>query len=100
VTVTSPESADHIERDIELRRGTAVAREGSWLALLVAGVIVLAGMPFYHFLGSTSNSSGCTSSGSGFTCRTHLLSNGFFGMGHRPSQESLEIRVRVQLRTG
>jgi hypothetical protein len=81
VTVTSHESADHIERDIELRRGTAVAREDSWLALLVAGVIVLAAMPFYRFLGSTSNSTGCTSFSGGFTCRTHLLSNGFFGMG-------------------
>jgi hypothetical protein len=81
VTATSPESADHIERDIKLRRVTAVAREGSWLALLVAGVVVLAAMPFYRYLGATSNSAGCTFIGSGFTCRTHLLSNGFFGMG-------------------
>jgi hypothetical protein len=58
-----------------------VARGGSWLVFLVAGVVVLAAIPFYRFLGSSSSSTGCTSSGDGFICRTHLLSNGFFGMG-------------------
>jgi predicted transporter len=58
-----------------------VARGGSWLAFLVAGCIVLAAMPFYRFLGPTSRSTGCNSVGDGFICRTHLLSNGFFGMG-------------------
>ena len=81
VTVTSPEPADRVERESELRRGTAVAREGSWLALLVAGVVVLAAMPFYRYLGATSKSAGCTPFGSGFICRTHDLSDGFFGMG-------------------
>jgi hypothetical protein len=81
VTVTSPESADRTKRNSELRSSAAIAREGSWLALLVAGVIVLAAMPFYQYLGATSNSAGCTSYGSGFICHTHLLSNGFFGMG-------------------
>jgi hypothetical protein len=66
---------------VKATRGTALAREGSWFALLVAGVIVLAAMPFYRYLGATSKSAGCTSFGGGFICRAHLLSNGFFGMG-------------------
>ena len=64
-----------------LRRRTAVARLSSWLALLVAGVVVLAAMPFYDYLGARSNAAGCTTFAGGFICRTHLLSNGVLGMG-------------------
>lgn len=81
VSSDSVASNEHSERHGMWRRGTAVARGGSWLAFLVAGVIVLAAMPFYRFLGPTSSSTGCTSVGDGFICRAHLLSNGFFGMG-------------------
>ncbi len=81
MTATSPDSAGGIEPDTELRRKTAVARDGNWLALLVAGIVVLAAIPFYHYLGATSNSTGCTTFAGGFICRTHFLSNGFFGMG-------------------
>ena len=81
MTFASPESSGGIEPNAELRPRTDVAREGSWLALVVAGVVVLGAMPFYHYVGATSKSTGCTTFNSGFICRTHLLSNGFFGMG-------------------
>lgn len=80
MTVTRSESADNGSDD-KLRRRTALAREGNWLALLVAGVVVLAAMPYYHFLGAGSHSTGCTSNGSGFICHTNFYSNGFFGIG-------------------
>jgi hypothetical protein len=60
--------------------GTAAVREGSWIALLVAGVVVLAATPFYVYSG-ISNSTGCTTFPSGFVCETNLFSNGVFGMG-------------------
>jgi hypothetical protein len=76
VTTTNPDSGIH-----ESRGRTAAARQGNWFALLVAGVVVLAAMPFYHYLGSTSKSSGCVTFVGGFSCRTDVLSNGLFGIG-------------------
>ena len=60
---------------------TTVAREGRSPALLVAGVIVFGAMPFYRYLSFPSNSTGCTSNGSGFICSTDFNPNGFFGIG-------------------
>ena len=74
-------SSDFDARLHGLQRRTAVARLSSWLALLVAGVVVLAATPFYDYLGARSNPTGCTNFAGGFICRTHLLSNGVFGMG-------------------
>lgn len=81
MVVTSPGSTNHVEGDGGLGRRTVAARDDSWFALVVSGLVVLGAMPFYRYLGPKSTASWCTSFGSGFTCHTHVLSNGFFGIG-------------------
>jgi hypothetical protein len=80
VTSSSPRSASARDSDTALRPWTAVAREGRWFTLLVAGIVVLGATPFYVYSG-ISSSTGCTSFPSGFVCETQWFSNGFFGMG-------------------
>lgn len=60
-----------------------MARDGSWFALAVFGVVVMLAMVFYHYPGQTASSLGCHSSdhGSGFVCRSVSISRGVFGSG-------------------
>jgi hypothetical protein len=82
VTGTNNDSAGGVEHEIEFRRGIRTARQGNWFALLVSGVVVLAAIPSYHYLGSATGSTGCRVITSGaFICRTQFYSNGPFGIG-------------------
>lgn len=65
-----------------LRWRTRVARDGSWFALVVFGVVVMLAMFFYHYPGLTASSLGCHSFGhSSFMCRSVSVSRGVFGSG-------------------
>jgi hypothetical protein len=65
----------------QLRWRTRVARDGSWFALVVFGVVVLLAMVFYHYPGLTASSLGCHSYGNGFSCSSVSVSPGVFGSG-------------------
>lgn len=60
-----------------------MARDGSWFALVVFGLVVLLAMVFYHYPGLTASSLGCHAfdGGSAFTCRGVSISRGIFGSG-------------------
>ena len=58
-----------------------MARDGNWFALLVAAVVVLGAMPFYHYSGPTAALPGCAALASGFICRTRYVPTGLFGTG-------------------
>lgn len=65
----------------QLRWRTRVARDGSWFALVVFGLIVLLAMVFYHYPGLSASSLGCHGSGNSFTCTSVSVSRGVFGSG-------------------
>lgn len=65
----------------QLRWRTRVARDGSWFALVVFGLVVLFAMFFYHYPGLTASSLGCHAFGNGFTCSSVSVSRGVFGSG-------------------
>lgn len=58
-----------------------MARDGSWFAIEVFGVVVMLAMVFYHYPGLTASSLGCHSFGNGFTCTSVSVSRGVFGSG-------------------
>jgi hypothetical protein len=64
-----------------LRRRTRLARDGSWFALVVFGVVVLVAMIFYHAPELSANSTGCHGSANSFTCTSVWLVHGLFGSG-------------------
>lgn len=65
----------------QLRWRTRVARDGSWFALVVFGLVVLLAMVFYHYPGLTASSLGCHAFVNGFTCSSVSVSRGVFGSG-------------------
>jgi len=65
----------------QLRRRTRVARDGSWFALLVFGLVVLIATFFYRSAGLTAHSPGCHSATNGFYCTVGFVSDGPFGAG-------------------
>ena len=65
----------------KLRWRTRVARDGSWFALVVFGLVVLLAMVFYHYPGQTASSLGCHKFANGFTCSSVSVSRGVFGSG-------------------
>lgn len=66
----------------QLRWRTRVARDGSWFALVVFGLVVLCAMVFYHYPGLTASSLGCRTLGkNAFTCSSVSVSRGVFGSG-------------------
>jgi hypothetical protein len=77
---TGEESVGNSEYETELRRRTRLTRGGSWFALLVSGVTILAAMLFYHYTGPGPTSPGCIAAGA-VTCQRELVSNGLFGTG-------------------
>jgi hypothetical protein len=64
-----------------LRRRTRVARDGSWFALLVFGVVVLVAMAFYHAGELSRRAPGCHGTLHTFTCTSTSISRGPFGVG-------------------
>jgi hypothetical protein len=68
----------YVER---LRRRTRVARDGSWFALIVFGLVVLVAMLFYHAGDLSRNSPGCHGTTNSFTCTSVLIGRGPFGAG-------------------
>jgi hypothetical protein len=58
-----------------------VARDGSWFALVVFGLVVLFAMIFYHDPGLTASSPGCQAFANGITCSSVSVSRGVFGSG-------------------
>lgn len=64
-----------------VRWRTRVARDGSWFALIVFGLVVLFAMFFYRSPGLSASSLGCHSYPSGFTCSSVSVSRGVFGSG-------------------
>ena len=73
-------STGSIGRSTDLRPRTRLARGGSWFAMLVAGVVILAAMPFNHYVNSRSISPTCRGV-IGVACQRELVSRGPFGMG-------------------
>ncbi len=66
----------------QLRWRTRVARDGSWFALVVFGLVVLSAMVFYHYPGLTASSPGCQTFANGFVCTSvSVVSRGVFGSG-------------------
>lgn len=65
----------------QLRRRTRVARDGSWFALIVFGLVILLATLFYRNPSLTASSPGCHPSGSGFYCDTTMTPRGIFGSG-------------------
>jgi len=65
----------------QMRWRTRVARDGSWFALVVFGLVVLFAMFFYHYPGLTASSLGCHAFNNGFTCTSVSVSRGVFGSG-------------------
>lgn len=64
-----------------LRRRTRVARDGSWFALIVFGIVVLLAMFAYHSGQFSHLSPGCHGTANTFTCTSLQLSPGPFGAG-------------------
>ncbi len=64
-----------------LRERSRVAREGSWFALLLSGLVVLIAVMFYDRSLLAPASPGCQSFGSGFSCSSGVASRGPFGSG-------------------
>jgi hypothetical protein len=58
-----------------------VARDGSWFALVVFGLVVLIATYFYRYPGQSASSLGCHSYGDGFTCSSVSVTRGVFGSG-------------------
>lgn len=65
----------------QLRWRTRVARDGSWFALVVFGLVVLIAMVFYHYPGLTASSPGCQASANVFACSSVSVSRGVLGSG-------------------
>ncbi|MGC1420563.1 MAG: hypothetical protein WA786_10660 [Acidimicrobiales bacterium] len=65
----------------QMRWRTRVARDGSWFALVIFGVIVLLAMVFYRYPGLSASSLGCHGSANSFTCTSVSVSRGVFGSG-------------------
>ena len=64
-----------------LRRRTRVARDGSWFALVVFGLVVLVAMNFYHVGDLSAHSFGCHGTADAFTCTSSVMGVGLFGSG-------------------
>ena len=81
ITNDSGQSTANLAFVDQLRRRTRVARDGSWFALLVFGLVVLIATLFYRSPGLTALSPGCHSSANGFYCTLTNVSKGPFGAG-------------------
>ncbi len=81
VTASNGDSPAGIEQGAGTRCRSRLAREGCWFAALVSGIVVLAAMPWYHYIGVTTTSPGCTTFGEGFICQSNYYPEGFFGIG-------------------
>jgi hypothetical protein len=77
--------ADH------LRRRTRVARDGSWFALIIFGLVVLIATIFYRGPGLSAHSPGCHASTNGFYCTVRFVSEGPFGAGLGTPSQSLNV---------
>ncbi len=64
-----------------LRARTRTARDGSWFALIVFGLVILGAMPFYDSSYSPANVSKCHSTISGLVCSGLTPSKGLLGSG-------------------
>ena len=64
-----------------LRTRTRTARDGSWFALIVFGLVILGAMPFYDSPHSPPNVSQCHSTINGLVCSGLTSSTGLFGSG-------------------
>jgi hypothetical protein len=64
-----------------LRLRTRVARDGSWFALIVFGIVVLIATFFYRNPDLTAHSPGCHATTGGFYCTVRYVSDGPFGAG-------------------
>jgi len=74
-------SRDGLEYVGQLRHRTRVARDGSWFALGVLGVVVLLAMFFYSTPGLASRSPGCRALTNGVVCSNTSSTRGLFGSG-------------------
>lgn len=81
ITNDITQSSEDLAYVRQLRRRTRVARDGSWFALLVFGLVVLGATLFYRSPSLTASSPGCHPSGSGFYCDTVTTPRGIFGSG-------------------
>lgn len=77
----SEESESELQGQVGLRRRSCVAREGSWFAFLVSGLVVLIATIFYDQSLLMATSPGCQSFGSSFGCSNGVASRGPFGSG-------------------
>lgn len=64
-----------------LRARTRTARDGSWFALVVFGLVILGAMPFYDSPYSPANVSKCHSTINGLVCPGLTTSKGLLGSG-------------------
>lgn len=64
-----------------LRARTRTARDGSWFALVVFGLVILGAMPFYDSPYSPANVSKCHSTINGLVCSGLTTSKGLLGSG-------------------
>jgi hypothetical protein len=67
-----------------LRERSRVAREGSWFALLVSGLVILISVIFYDRSLLSTTSPRCQIFGSNFSCLSEVASRGPFGSGLGP----------------
>lgn len=78
---TNEQPADDLDYAGRLRRRTRSVRDGSWFALVVFGVIVLAAAIFYRSPYIPTNANGCRSAASVLSCLGRMSSRGLFGNG-------------------
>ena len=81
MTDTSEQVIDVLEYANQLRSRTRTARDGSWFALIVFGLVVLGATMFYHSRYFPVNTSGCRSTINGLICPGLTSSKGPFGSG-------------------
>jgi hypothetical protein len=81
MTDTSEQVVDVLEYANQLRSRTRTARDGSWFALVVFGLVILVAMFFYRSRYLPVNTSGCRSTINGLICPGLTHSTGVFGSG-------------------
>lgn len=65
----------------QLRWRTRVARDSSWFALVVFGLVVLFATAFYHYPSLSASSPGCQAFANVITCTSVSVSRGVLGSG-------------------
>lgn len=81
ITEKIDETAENLAFAEHLRQRTRLARDGSWFALEIFGLIVLAATIFYRSPGLSASSPGCHSYANGYSCAYRTVNKGPFGAG-------------------